>query len=74
MLITIIQRFDSGYDNRLKPDSCSHLTLASPTLGWEIAFLVSRGGCKALNQLLISQSYLIQTHYAGWAVLVKGIS
>ena len=73
MFINIIRRFDLCYDNRLKLDGCSHLTLPSPTLGWEVAFLVSRVAAQLRKLLLRLQPYFIRPYYAGWTSLVKDV-
>lgn len=73
MFINIIRRFDLCCENRLKQDGYSHLMLPSSTLGWEIAFLVSRVAAQLRKLLLRLQPYFIRPYYAGWILLVKDV-
>lgn len=61
-----IKRFDLCSDNGLKLHG-KHSYFLHPWVG-DGLFCV-----KALNQLLLSQSYFIQTYYAGWVLLVKNM-
>ena len=71
MFINIVRRFDLSFDNRLKLGGCSHLTLPSPALGWEAAFLVPRVAAQLGKLLLRLQPCFIQPYHTGWALLVK---